>query len=129
MLADLIFEPLTRVIRVKDLSTAEFLLPYLVLHILLGSRSRDVEKEQVIGELAGILEQQPLQDSSYAQREDMKRYFHVSIATATSVHNLTMIGCFQSARLRSTVDSRQTIRGAAVIGREGKGLAHSKYTG
>ncbi|KFA47821.1 hypothetical protein S40293_06413 [Stachybotrys chartarum IBT 40293] len=76
MLADLIFEPLTRVIRVKDLSTAEFLLPYLVLHILLGSRSRDVEKEQVIGELTGILEQQPLQDSSYAQREDMKRYFH-----------------------------------------------------
>jgi serine/threonine-protein kinase ATR len=76
--ADLIFEPLTRVIRVKDLSTAEFLLPYLVLHILLGSRSSDEEKEEVVNELIAILREQPPKDASYIEKEDMKRYCHVS---------------------------------------------------
>ncbi|KAH7316595.1 hypothetical protein B0I35DRAFT_354216 [Stachybotrys elegans] len=74
--ADLIFEPLTRVIRVKDLSTAEFLLPYLVLHILLGSRSSDEEKEEVVNELIAILGEQLSEDVSYMEKEDMKRYCH-----------------------------------------------------
>ena len=35
-LAQLIFDPLTRVIRVKDMYVAEFLLPYLVLHQIIA---------------------------------------------------------------------------------------------
>lgn len=74
--ADMIFEPLSRVIRVKDLSTAEFLLPYLVLHVLLGSRSSDEEKDQVLQELTSILEYSPPEDASYMEREEMKRFCH-----------------------------------------------------
>jgi serine/threonine-protein kinase ATR len=80
----MIFEPLTRVIRVKDLSTAEFLLPYLVLHILIGSRSTQLERDQVVGELMGILQHQPEKDASYLEREDMKRFCHVSVLQVSS---------------------------------------------
>lgn len=83
--ADMMFEPLTRVIRVKDLSTAEFLLPYLVLHILLGSRSTDEEKENILGELMGILQHQPAEEASYLEKEDMKRFSHVSLILKISI--------------------------------------------
>ena len=76
--AELIYEPLTRVIRVKDLSTSEFLLPYLVLHIFLGSKSNQQDKDNVLGELISILQHQPGEDASYTEREDMKRFCHVS---------------------------------------------------
>jgi serine/threonine-protein kinase ATR len=76
--ADLLFEPLMRVIRVKDLSTAEFLLPYLVLHILLGSRSSGDEKDQIVNELLAVLRHQPADDASYVEREELKRFCHVS---------------------------------------------------
>lgn len=76
--AELIYEPLTRVIRVKDLSTSEFLLPYLALHIFLGSGSIQKLKENVLGELVSILQHQPAEDASYMEREEMKRYCQVS---------------------------------------------------
>ncbi|KAK5991079.1 Protein kinase rad3-like protein, partial [Cladobotryum mycophilum] len=75
--ADIIFEPLTRVIRVKDLSTAEFLLPYLVLHVLLGPRSSEEEKDRVLGEMKNILQHRPAQDSLYQEKEDMGRFCHI----------------------------------------------------
>lgn len=77
--AEMIFEPLTRVIRVKDLSTAEFLLPYLVLHVLLGPRSTQQEKDHVVGELVGILSHRPSESASYVEKEEMKKYCHVGI--------------------------------------------------
>lgn len=80
--ADLLFEPLMRVIRVKDLSTAEFLLPYLVIHILLGARSSENEKNRIVNELLGVLRHQPADDASYVEREEMKRYCHVSVSQA-----------------------------------------------
>ncbi|CCF40655.1 protein kinase rad3 [Colletotrichum higginsianum] len=46
--ADLIFEPLCRTIRVKDLAVAEFLMPYLVLHVIIGHRSSRKERDNVI---------------------------------------------------------------------------------
>lgn len=76
--ADMIFEPLTRVIRVKDLSPAEFLLPYLFLHILLGKRSSEAEKQDVLKEVEGVLSHRPADDAPYAEKEDKKRYYHVS---------------------------------------------------
>ncbi|ODA83274.1 hypothetical protein RJ55_01786 [Drechmeria coniospora] len=78
-LAQLIFEPLARVIRVKDLSTAEFLLPYLVLHILLGSHSTQDEKDQVVGELMCVLEHRVAEDATYTEQEEMKRFCHATI--------------------------------------------------
>ncbi|KAM5346902.1 hypothetical protein ACJ41O_009907 [Fusarium nematophilum] len=72
--ADMIFEPLARVIRVKDLSIAEFLLPYLVLHLLLGSRSTQKERDDALGELLGILQHQPAENASSLEKEDMKRF-------------------------------------------------------
>ncbi|KAL7931001.1 hypothetical protein V8C35DRAFT_310988 [Trichoderma chlorosporum] len=75
--ADMIFEPLTRIIRVKDLSTAEFLFPYLVLHVLLGPRSSQTEKDQILGEITQILKYQLSPDASYQAKEDMKRFCHL----------------------------------------------------
>lgn len=78
--ADMLFEPLTRVIRVKDLSTAEFLLPYLALHVLLGPRSTEVERDRVVGELMSVLKHRPAEDASYTEKEEMKRFCHASIS-------------------------------------------------
>lgn len=78
--ADMIFEPLTRVIRVKDLSPAEFLLPYLFLHVILGKRSGQAQKEDVLKELEYILTHRPDDDAPYAEKEDKKRYYHVSLS-------------------------------------------------
>lgn len=76
--ADMMFEPLTRVVRVKDLATSEFLLPYLVVHILLGPRSGEEERGQILGELVAILQHQPSEDASYQEKEDAKRFCNVS---------------------------------------------------
>ncbi|GAB0136223.1 hypothetical protein EsDP_00004534 [Epichloe bromicola] len=72
----MLFEPLKRVIRVKDLSMAEFLLPYLVLHILLGSGSSEEDKDRMINELLRVLEYSPDGDTSHVEREEMKRFCH-----------------------------------------------------
>lgn len=96
-LANMIFEPLTRVIKVKDLSTAEFLLPYLFLHVLLGERSTEDEKREVSAELEQILAHRPADNAPYAEKEDKKRYYHVSftpfpkivlISSCLSAHSL-----------------------------------------
>ncbi|KAL6361487.1 hypothetical protein LRP88_04956 [Fusarium phalaenopsidis] len=75
--ADMIFEPLARVIRVRDVIIAEYLLPHLVLHLLLGSRSSKKEKDDVLGELLNILKHQPAENASYQEKEEMKRFCHV----------------------------------------------------
>jgi serine/threonine-protein kinase ATR len=56
-LSELIFLPLRRAIRLKDISIPSFLLPYLVLHnIVEGS---DLNRQELGSELLGILEYQP----------------------------------------------------------------------
>ncbi|KAI8262434.1 Protein kinase rad3 [Colletotrichum sp. SAR11_239] len=72
--ADLIFGPLARTIRVKDVAVAEFLLPYLVLHVIIGNRSTRKDRDNIIGELVGILQHQLAEDAPYAEREDTKLY-------------------------------------------------------
>ncbi|KAM0333504.1 hypothetical protein ACHAQA_002167 [Verticillium albo-atrum] len=72
--ARLIFEPLSRLIRVKDVSVAEFLLPYLVIHVIVGNKSTQGERDRVTNELVNILRHQPTDDATYAEREDMKLY-------------------------------------------------------
>lgn len=74
--AALIFEPLLRVIRVKELAPAEFLLPYLVLHILLGAESTQAQKDEVLEEMKLILQYEPSPGASYEEKEDSKRFYH-----------------------------------------------------
>ncbi|OTB07470.1 hypothetical protein M426DRAFT_8837 [Hypoxylon sp. CI-4A] len=72
--AQLIFEPLCRVIRVKDLSTAEFLFPYVVLHIIVGEDTTDQERSNVLNELLNVLRHEVPVDASYEERENQKLY-------------------------------------------------------
>ncbi|KAG5983170.1 hypothetical protein E4U55_000604 [Claviceps digitariae] len=111
----MLFEPLKRVIRVKDLSMAEFLLPYLVLHIWLGPKSSKQDKDRIINELLGVLEYQPVGDtSSHMEREEMKRFCHVVfrcvdyamrwIQAKRAVGRLSSEGKESVARVQSLLD-------------------------
>ena len=54
--ADLIFTPLRRAIRIRENSVAEFLLPYLVLHVTVEGTDR--QRREMGEELLGILKYQ-----------------------------------------------------------------------
>lgn len=103
--ACLLFEPLTRVIRVKDLSTAEFLLPYLVVHVLLGDESSLADKENITNELSLILSHDCTDQSSHLEKENMKKYCQVSncILPKQEYHSYR-IGRFSYPRLQHAVD-------------------------
>jgi serine/threonine-protein kinase ATR len=75
----LLFEPLRRVIRVKDLSIAEFLLPYVVLHVIVSPTSSDYDCQNITSELISVLEDGVPHNATYAQREDKKQYYEVSL--------------------------------------------------
>ncbi|KAI1351099.1 phosphatidylinositol 3 [Xylaria sp. FL0043] len=72
--AMLIFEPLCRLIRVKDLSIAEFLFPYLIVHIILGEDIQEEERMAVLQELLNVLQYELPAEASYIEREDRKLY-------------------------------------------------------
>ncbi|PHH65261.1 hypothetical protein CDD81_3120 [Ophiocordyceps australis] len=74
--AEALFEPLKRVIRIKDLSAAEFLLPYLALHVMIGTKSSQSEGSLVIEELMGILKHRPPEGAMYQEKEEMKKFCH-----------------------------------------------------
>lgn len=108
-LAETMFEPLTRVIRVKDLTTAEFLLPYLVLHVLLGKQSAQIDHDNILNELLGILQYQPAENSTSLEQDEMKRYCHVGFSSSITCFLLSnfVSGCVSSSRLCSEVDTSQ----------------------
>ncbi|KAH7037280.1 phosphatidylinositol 3 [Microdochium trichocladiopsis] len=72
--AGLIFDPLCRVIKVKDLSIAEFLLPYVILHVIISEDSTEEMRANVLKELQNVLGHEISDDASYADREDKKLY-------------------------------------------------------
>ncbi|KAH9994734.1 phosphatidyl inositol 3-kinase [Xylariaceae sp. FL0662B] len=72
--AQLLFEPLCRVIRIKDLSISEFLFPYVVLHVIVGDNTTEDERANVLRELLNVLQHELPSDVSYAEREDRKLY-------------------------------------------------------
>lgn len=78
LFADILFEPLCRAIRVKDLSVAIFLLPYLVIHITLGELAAAQEKDAVWNELLLILQQDVPENASHLEKEDRKLFCEVS---------------------------------------------------
>ncbi|KAI6601117.1 hypothetical protein MCOR14_004531 [Pyricularia oryzae] len=72
--AQILFEPLRRVIKVKDPIVSEFLLPYLVVHIVVGDDTVQRDRKNVLGELKGILQLELPDNASYAERDNMKQY-------------------------------------------------------
>ncbi|KAI0883853.1 phosphatidyl inositol 3-kinase [Annulohypoxylon maeteangense] len=72
--AELIFEPLCRVIRIKDLSTVEFLFPYVTLHIVVGEDTTKEQRLNVLNELLNVLRHEVPDNSSYEERENQKLY-------------------------------------------------------
>lgn len=76
-IAHIIFDPLRRAIRVKDLSVASFLLPYLVVHATLGGQFTQQEKDAVWTELLSILKHDVPENASYTEREDRKLFCEV----------------------------------------------------
>ncbi len=74
-----VFEPLCRLIKVKDLAVTEFLLPYVVLHVVVGQEEKDEFRNKVSAELAAILKHQPSETASYVEREEMKLFYQVII--------------------------------------------------
>ncbi|KAJ3580330.1 hypothetical protein NPX13_g241 [Xylaria arbuscula] len=72
--AMLLFEPLCRLIRVKDLSIAEFLFPYLIVHMILGNEIQEEERTAVLQELLNALQYEPPAGASYTEREDRKLF-------------------------------------------------------
>lgn len=73
--AQLVFDPLSRVIKMKEAVVAEFLLPYLVVHITVGNSTEEVEKERILNELLEIIQYDLPEDASYTERENMKLYY------------------------------------------------------
>lgn len=80
LFAQIIFEPLCRVIRVKDLSVAEFLLPYLVVHVVSGQEKASSISANILGELLAILNYEPGETATYLEREDIKLCYEASIS-------------------------------------------------
>ncbi|KAK4125293.1 phosphatidyl inositol 3-kinase-like protein [Parathielavia appendiculata] len=70
-----VFEPLCRLIKVKDLAVTEFLLPYVVLHVVVGQEESDEFRNKVSAELAAILKHQPAETASYVEKEEKKLFY------------------------------------------------------
>ncbi|KAB5547104.1 protein kinase rad3, partial [Coniochaeta sp. 2T2.1] len=73
--AQIVFEPLCRCIRVKDVFVAEFLLPYLVVHVVIGEEGTPRLREMIIGELQTIMSYEPKESASFVEREDIKHCY------------------------------------------------------
>lgn len=76
--ASLVFEPLTRVTRLKDPSVPEFLLPYVVSHIIVSEDTPRQLREDVVTELATILHYELPAGATADERQDMKLFYEVS---------------------------------------------------
>lgn len=72
-----LFEPLCRLIKVKDLAVTEFLLPYVVLHVIVGQEHKDEFRKKISTELTTILKHQPAETASYVEKEDAKLFYQV----------------------------------------------------
>ncbi|KAK4219053.1 hypothetical protein QBC37DRAFT_469608 [Rhypophila decipiens] len=70
--SQIVFEPLCRLIKVKELAVAEFLLPYVTLHVVVGHEQSSEFRDKVAGELNAILQYQPPESASYGEREQTK---------------------------------------------------------
>ncbi|KAK4200596.1 hypothetical protein QBC40DRAFT_68990 [Triangularia verruculosa] len=73
--SEMIFEPLCRLIKVKDLVVTEFLLPFVVMHVILGQPDPSVFTPRIKTELLTILNYQPPETASYVEKEQTKLHY------------------------------------------------------
>lgn len=73
--AEMIFPPLRRAIKIRNISIASFLLPYVVLHVIVDGTDKD--REEVMNELLAVLSYQPTAEFKI-QEEDLKLCSEVS---------------------------------------------------
>lgn len=73
-----VFEPLCRLIKVKELTVVEFLMPYVVVHVIVGQEHKDEYRDKISAELAAILKHQAPETASYVEKEETKLYYQVS---------------------------------------------------
>lgn len=102
----IIFEPLSRVIKIEDISVANFLLPYVVLHlIVLGTEQ---QRQNIHQELLRVLAYELLGES-HIERTNLKLCSEVSsnVLQALSVTNARFTGCLSYPRLYVTVGPRK----------------------
>lgn len=98
--AELIFEPLCRVVRIKDLSTVEFLFPYVILHIVVGEDTTEEQRSNVLNELLNVLRHEVPANASYEERENQKLYCEVKYTCLNFVFFvLITLGCVSLHRL------------------------------
>jgi serine/threonine-protein kinase ATR len=102
--AELIFAPLRRAVRIKDLSVASFLLPYLVLHVVI--KGEESERSMIAEELFGVLSYSH-HSQSRIKYEELRLCSEASPTTTNSLNPLLihLTGCFQGARLPFPVDT------------------------
>ncbi|CAK7202518.1 serine/threonine-protein kinase M1 [Sporothrix eucalyptigena] len=72
---EILYESLFRTARGKDLAVAEFLLPYMVVHVVTGTRSTEQDREQITLELQHISQYQPPDEAPAAAREQAKLFY------------------------------------------------------
>lgn len=75
MFSELVFPPLRRAIKIRNLSIASFLLPYVALHVIVEGTDQD--REEIVNELLGVLKCQPTSEIKI-QEEDLKMCSEVS---------------------------------------------------
>lgn len=101
--AALIFAPLSRSIKIRDNSVAEFLLPYVVLHAIVDG-SEEV-RLQIGEEMLSILEYQIPPDSQ-VNKEELKKCSEVNfLQSEFLIIILRCIGCIPNSRLSDTMDA------------------------
>jgi serine/threonine-protein kinase ATR len=99
----IIFEPLSRVIRVKDVFVAEFLLPYLVVHVVVGEEGTPVLREKIINELLAVLSHEPKENASYVEREDIKHHYQVRHSVPATLQHLLVVAIMTNSHRPSSV--------------------------
>lgn len=75
--ASLVFEPLARVTRIKDPSVPEFLLPYVVSHLIISDETPQELRGNVTKELTSILHYELPATATPGERQEMKFFYEV----------------------------------------------------
>jgi serine/threonine-protein kinase ATR len=107
--SELIFPPLRRAIKIRSLSIANFLLPYLVVHVIVEGTDQD--REDVVNELLGVLKCQPTPQIKI-QEEDLKMCSEVSLHKYP-IHvssDSLFPGCLSGSRLFISMDTSKASR-------------------
>ena len=106
----LMFPILCRAIRMKSISIANFLLPYVVLYVIIEGTDKD--RDEIGSELLHVLQYEAPPDS-HVRREDLKLCVEVStkIRSATVTN---MIGYLSYPGVSGSVDTRKAFTGQSL---------------